>query len=78
VVIVDAGGGTIDISSYSRNQKEGFEEIAAPQCSLFFIAWKFINLRSLYTRSLPWLLLCDQECKTVFGGYVFSKRDLYH
>jgi len=32
VVIVDAGGGTIDISSYSRNQKESFEEIAAPQC----------------------------------------------
>jgi len=34
-VIVDAGGGTIDISSYSRNSssaKESFEEIAAPQC----------------------------------------------
>ena len=33
MVIVDAGGGTIDISSYSRNQKGGFEEIATPQCS---------------------------------------------
>ena len=33
MVIVDAGGGTIDISSYSRNQKESFEEIAAPKCS---------------------------------------------
>jgi len=31
VVIVDAGGGTVDISSYSRNQKEDFEEIAVPQ-----------------------------------------------
>ena len=31
-MIVDAGGGTIDISSYSRNQKGGFEEIATPQC----------------------------------------------
>ena len=31
-MIVDAGGGTIDISSYSRNQKAEFEEIAAPQC----------------------------------------------
>jgi len=37
VVIVDAGGGTIDLSTYSRqiqNSKSGdnFEEIAAPQC----------------------------------------------
>ncbi|KAF9478438.1 hypothetical protein BDN70DRAFT_994212 [Pholiota conissans] len=35
VVIVDAGGGTIDISSYSKNissPKEEFEEIAIPQC----------------------------------------------
>ncbi|KAF8805121.1 hypothetical protein BYT27DRAFT_7105301 [Phlegmacium glaucopus] len=35
IVIVDAGGGTIDISSYRRDPnspKESFEEIAAPQC----------------------------------------------
>ncbi|KAF9047806.1 hypothetical protein BJ165DRAFT_1403442 [Panaeolus papilionaceus] len=35
VVIVDAGGGTIDISSYSKSTgagKDTFEEIAAPQC----------------------------------------------
>ena len=35
VVIVDAGGGTIDISSYSKNVQEAknrFEEVAAPQC----------------------------------------------
>ena len=35
MVIVDAGEGTIDVSAYSRNTKEGkdsFEEIAAPQC----------------------------------------------
>ena len=34
VVIVDAGGGTIDISSYSRNGGEAktkFEEVAPPQ-----------------------------------------------
>ena len=35
-MIVDAGGGTVDISSYSRNLKGGFEEIAAPQCSFVF------------------------------------------
>jgi hypothetical protein len=36
VVIVDAGGGTIDISSYSKNVGEAnhrFEEVAAPQCN---------------------------------------------
>ena len=36
VVIVDAGGGTIDISSYSKNVGEGkhrFEEVASPQCN---------------------------------------------
>ena len=38
MVIVDAGGGTVDISSYSRNVRGGFEEIAAPQCSFFFLA----------------------------------------
>ena len=36
VVIIDAGGGTIDISSYSKNitraTKGYFEEIVAPQC----------------------------------------------
>lgn len=37
VVIVDAGGGTIDISSYKADVKQvkrTFEEIAAPQCTL--------------------------------------------
>ena len=42
-MIVDAGGGTVDISSYSRNQKEDFEEIAAPQCSFVFIILKIAN-----------------------------------
>ena len=34
VVIVDAGGGTIDISAYARNPNvsTSFDEIAAPQC----------------------------------------------
>ena len=45
MVIVDAGGGTIDISSYSRNQKESFEEIAAPQCSFDFYTLNISNFR---------------------------------
>lgn len=32
IVIVDAGGGTIDISTYRRDDKRIFEEIAVPQC----------------------------------------------
>ncbi|PBK65401.1 hypothetical protein ARMSODRAFT_1022210 [Armillaria solidipes] len=37
IVIVDAGGGTIDISGYARlgNTKKSFEEISVPQWSIF-------------------------------------------
>ncbi|KJA20616.1 hypothetical protein HYPSUDRAFT_42920 [Hypholoma sublateritium FD-334 SS-4] len=39
IVIIDAGGGTIDVSSYSRNMSGGatmsFEEISAPQCHFY-------------------------------------------
>jgi hypothetical protein len=39
VMIVDAGGGTIDISTYCRSHLatslgQAFEEIAAPSCKL--------------------------------------------
>jgi len=42
-VIVDAGGGTIDVSTYKRIQSShivgrAFEEIAIPQCS-FCVDW---------------------------------------
>jgi hypothetical protein len=70
VVIVDAGGGTVDISSYHRNEKEHFEEIAAPQCSFVSITVKIANFCSIYTRSLPRLCFCDLLCKTVFREYV--------
>ncbi|KIK15003.1 hypothetical protein PISMIDRAFT_641667 [Pisolithus microcarpus 441] len=53
VLIVDAGGGTIDISAYSRNlaakEKNTFEEIAAAQC-------KLINLLNL--RRFEMLTIC--------------------
>ncbi|KAH6918429.1 hypothetical protein BKA70DRAFT_1087615 [Coprinopsis sp. MPI-PUGE-AT-0042] len=52
VVIVDAGGGTIDISTYSRKLQKGgqsgpinFEEIAAPQCFFFGAVFVSINAR---------------------------------
>ena len=44
MVIVDAGGGTVDISSYRRNDKEEFEEIAAPQCSFVINTLKIADL----------------------------------
>ena len=74
MVIVDAGGGTIDISSYSRNQKESFEEIAAPKCSFVIVTLKIAtsNFRSLYTRLFPRLCFCDLTCKTVFRKYVVA------
>ena len=44
VVIVDAGGGTIDISSYCKNVSDGsidkFDEVAAAQCKEFRIAFQ--------------------------------------
>ena len=76
MVIVDAGGGTIDISSYSRNQKGDFEEIAATQCLFVFDTLKNANLPSLYTRSLPRLCFCDHPCQTVFGEYVVAELGL--
>ena len=72
MVIVDAGGGTIDISSYSKNKDENFEEVAAPQCS-FSLFLKFANFRSLYSRSLLRFCFCDDQCETVFREYVVAK-----
>ena len=50
VTIVDAGGGTIDVSSYSRNlkaAKETFEEVAAPQCRVTFTFWSHPFIHAL-------------------------------
>ena len=47
-MIVDAGGGTVDVSSYSKDKKENFEEIAAPQCPFVNITLKIVNVLSLY------------------------------
>jgi len=48
VTIVDAGGGTIDVSSYSKNlkaTKETFEEVAAPQCHFYGSVFVSIHAR---------------------------------
>jgi hypothetical protein len=50
VMIVDAGGGTIDISSYSKNvgeAKHGFEEVASAQCNYRFSLLCFYKSHAL-------------------------------
>ncbi|KIK04209.1 hypothetical protein K443DRAFT_130999 [Laccaria amethystina LaAM-08-1] len=46
VVIVDAGGGTIDISAYQRHpQKEMYSEICVPQCHFHGSTFVTVNVR---------------------------------
>ena len=52
VVIVDAGGGTIDVSSYSKTVGEvehRFEEVASPQCNCLFSELRFFKSHLLPT-----------------------------
>ena len=70
VVIVDAGGGTIDVSSYSKIVGEArvrFEEVAAPQCDICFLNFHFLNLIIAH-RPFSWFVLCDHACSTILGG----------
>ena len=77
VVIVDAGGGTIDISSYSKNivgeARNRFEEVAAPQCEQY-PNFRFSNLIIAH-RSFPWLDLRDRECLTIPGECVMHSAN---
>jgi hypothetical protein len=67
VVIVDAGGGTVDISSYSKNvgeAKDAFEEVAAPQCKTFQSSLSkqshnFLQATSMARYSLPSMHGCS-------------------
>ena len=72
VVIVDAGGGTIDISSYSKNvgaRTTRFAEVAAPQCNSRHLNLYFSNLIVTH-RPFSWLDLRNHECSTIFGECV--------
>ncbi|KAG2015103.1 hypothetical protein CC2G_008399 [Coprinopsis cinerea AmutBmut pab1-1] len=82
VLIVDAGGGTVDISAYARSQSgDWFEEIAAPQChfkgSIFvtFAARDFLEARlrhSKFAEDVPYITECfDKTTKLRFR----SKND---
>jgi len=54
VAVVDAGGGTIDISAYAHSDKStvGFEEIAAPQCHFHGSVFVSIHARVYLERLL--------------------------
>ena len=34
VLVVDAGGGTIDVSGYRQISNQSFEEISTPECTI--------------------------------------------
>jgi hypothetical protein len=72
VVIVDAGGGTVDISSYTKNVGEAggrFEEVAAPQCNMPFLNSHFSNLIVTH-RPFSWLGVREHACSTILGECV--------
>ena len=83
VVIADAGGGTIDVSSYRKSVKKRefiFEEVAAPQSMTYFIKFIFFNLIqiSLFThRPFSWLGLRDSPCTTILGECVLPSAKLF-
>ena len=56
-VIVQAGSGTIDISSYCKNIWPAFEEVAVPQCETFRSLYEkthdFLQATSMAPYSLP-------------------------
>jgi hypothetical protein len=79
VVIVDAGGGTIDISSYSKNlvgeARNRFEEVADSQCKdFFFLNFRFSNLIIAH-RPFPWLDLRERECSTILRECVMHSAN---
>jgi len=51
IIIVDAGGGTVDISSYCK-QGENFEEVAAPQCHFHGSVFVSIHARAYLSNFL--------------------------
>ena len=75
-MIVDAGGGTIDVSSYKRKSSKAtgtslrnhtYGEIAIPQCSYnhFFDA----EFNPIWNRSFSWIRIRHDSCETISGRY---------
>ena len=64
-MIVDAGGGTIDVSSYRKVNDNSFEEIAIPGC--YFQGASYVSMRAeqyLNGLYLPTFLTMPTSCRT--------------
>jgi hypothetical protein len=68
-MIVDAGGGTIDISTYKKTSPQGksYEEVSAPQCMFSFPRISDYLIVSHVFRLLSGIYICHGECKAVFA-----------
>jgi hypothetical protein len=71
IVIVDAGGGTIDVSTYKRvsQEKRVFEEIAMPECQLLNL--NSVTQRWTFCRLLPRIRFCDLQSERFYERFVF-------
>ena len=72
VVIVDAGGGTIDISSYSKNIRgaKAFEEVAKPQCKIYLIIYDFLCFKQYPRGHFHGSVFVTAHAQLFFGGCV--------
>ena len=74
VIVVDAGGGTVDISTYTRRVSDGatrFEESSVSQCASSIEPTVQIFTDHL-TRLFPRLCLCIASREALFAMWVFS------
>lgn len=65
MLIVDAGGGTIDVSAYRRTsmKAESYEEIAPPQCLFPLASSPFAQNLKKIARRFQGVHLCDTKCE---------------
>lgn len=70
ISIVDAGGGTLDISAYAcEPDGKKFEEIAEAQCKQVNCLLQVLDTNSVVSRSFQGLYIRNTGC----GGYLQSK-----
>jgi hypothetical protein len=72
VIIVDAGGGTIDLSAYCmKHEPNWFEEIAPSTCKPLSNHFASRSPTKPDSRSFPGIRVCQSSCSDVLGEYVF-------
>jgi len=68
-MVVDAGGGTVDLSAYDHSTEPGkmsFEEVTSPQCTCPTVAVLIVLNFSLPARSLQRVSICHKKCIPVY------------